>query len=235
MLGHQSVRSYCLSSPDVFLLYPCLQYCLENMQTLISSKCFRSQLIALLISEFERLLPLYDPGVLTGAPASSRLHGEGGRREEAAQKRAEASLSRRQHEEAHTGKKDATSTASALTALHRVTSEQERAEIRGLLYSGLCRCLVQEDDSNRVAELLTQLLLQPHQTTKDSNREEEGVLMACQIAFDLLQLGTSTAPFLARFSLLHLLSSSRSFSSGGLLCPLPLVSSIRRPACPHRG
>ncbi|PHJ24016.1 26s proteasome subunit [Cystoisospora suis] len=154
------------------------QYCLENMQTLISSKCFRSQLISLLISEFERLLPLYDPGVFTSPSGMSSSH-EGGE-----QSLSNAFLSRK-HQEAGTKENPSTS---ALTALHRVTSEQERAEIRGLLYSGLCRCLVQEDDSNRVAELLTQLLLQPHQTTKDSNREEEGVLMACQIAFDLLQL-----------------------------------------------
>ncbi|CBZ52697.1 Proteasome/cyclosome repeat family protein,related [Neospora caninum Liverpool] len=112
-------------------------YCLDHIQTLISSKFFRSQIISLLTAEFEKCLPLYDfPSAASTAGAEATSFGPG------------------------------------------------RAEVRGLVYSGLCRCLVERDESGRVAELLHRLL----QPQEDPSREEEGVLMACQIAFDILQM-----------------------------------------------
>ncbi|PFH37778.1 Proteasome/cyclosome repeat-containing protein [Besnoitia besnoiti] len=111
-------------------------HCLDHLQTLISSKCFRSQVVSLLTAEFEALLPVYDS---VGGAAD-----------------AENALSR-----------------------------EQRAEICGLLYSALCRCLVQQDDSGRIAELLAQLL---SPETEETNRADEGLLTACQIAFDILQM-----------------------------------------------
>ncbi|ESS31874.1 Proteasome/cyclosome repeat-containing protein, partial [Toxoplasma gondii GAB2-2007-GAL-DOM2] len=126
-----------LNSPRAIALPPTqpnskcqlMLYCLDHVQTLISSKYFRSQIISLLTAEFEKCLPVYASG-------------------------------------------DAEST--------QKLSAEEQAEVRGLLFSGLCRCLVEQDASGRVAEILHQLL--------QESSGAEGLLMASQIAFDILQM-----------------------------------------------
>ncbi|KEP66105.1 UNVERIFIED_CONTAM: Proteasome/cyclosome repeat-containing protein [Hammondia hammondi] len=126
-----------LNSPRALALPPTnpsstcqlMLYCLDHVQTLISSKYFRSQIISLLTAEFEKCLPVY---ASVGAESTQNL------------------------------------------------SAEEQAEVRGLLFSGLCRCLVEQDASARVAEILHQLL--------QESSGAEGLLMASQIAFDILQM-----------------------------------------------